>query len=90
MLRIAIIAVLTLLGAPALGCEIDQVANDIYFTALQRAAELAKQQTFLLGKFRAISDRAKDPNKPLNQQLSQADLAEFTQTQTRFQSIELL
>jgi hypothetical protein len=89
MFRAAILA-LTLAAVPAQACEIDQVVAEIYSNALVRAGELAKQQAALLQKFRAINDRAKDPKKTLNEQLSQADLAEFTQTQTRFQSIELL
>jgi hypothetical protein len=75
---------------PASACSLDEVVGQIYFSALTRAGELSNQQLALLEKFSAIGDRAKDPNKPLNQQLSQADLAEFTQTKTRYQSIELL
>jgi ribosome biogenesis protein Tsr3 len=67
----------------------ENVARDIQYGAIKRAAELAKQQSALLVRFRTIGDRAKDPNKPLNQQLSQSDLAEFAQVQQRFQSIEL-
>jgi hypothetical protein len=85
----AVVAVLFVSGSAA-ACGIDEVAGKIQFAAITRAAELATQQTFLLKKFGEIGERAKDPNKSLNQQLSQADLAEFTQTQTRYQSIELL
>jgi hypothetical protein len=85
----AVVAVLFISGSAA-ACDIDEVAGKIKFAAIERAAELAAQQSILLKKFRAINEHAKDPNKPLNQQLSQADLAEFTQTQTRYQSIELL
>jgi hypothetical protein len=73
----------------AMACSTENVARDIQYGAIQRAAELAKQQSALLVRFRTIGDRAKDPNKPLNQQLSQSDLAEFAQVQQRFQSIEL-
>lgn len=90
MYRIALVLALIFESVPAHGCAIDEVVGQVQLAAIARAAELAKQQSVLLEKFRTIGNRAKDPNKPLNQQLSQADLAEFTQTQTRYQSIELL
>src|SRR6266404_734466 len=74
----------------ATACSLEEAVNKIFFSALTRGGELAAQQLALLERFSAIGDRAKDPNKALNQQLSQADLAEFTQTKTRYQSIELL
>ncbi|MET4603257.1 hypothetical protein ABIB90_002735 [Bradyrhizobium sp. JR4.1] len=75
--------------APGKACDIEQVASDIYFNAITRAGELSKQELGLLERFRAIGNRAKDPNKPLNQQLSQQDLAEFAQVQQRHQAIEV-
>lgn len=90
MYRVGLLVALILAGAPAAACSIEEVAGQIQFGAISRAGELAKQQLVLLKKFREIGVRGREPNTPLNEQLSQADLAEFTQTQTRYQSIELL
>ncbi len=90
MYRIAGLFALMLASSPALACSIEEVARQIQFAAIQRAAELSGQQIPLLKRFNALGDKAKEPGKPLNQQLSQADLAEFAQLQQRYQSIELL
>jgi hypothetical protein len=90
MHRIAGLFVLTLASSPVWACSIEEVAGQIQYAAIQRAAELSGQQILLLKRFNALGDKAKEPDKPLNQQLSQADLAEFAQLQQRYQSIELL
>jgi hypothetical protein len=89
MNRFLVLIVLVLSIVPAKACEIEQVVDDIYSNSINRAAELAKQELALLKRFSEINGRAKDPNKPINQQLSQKDLAEFAQLQQRNQAIEL-
>ena len=90
MYRAAVLLTMTLASNPAMACSVEEVAGKIQFTAITRAAELATQLIALLNKFREIGDRAKDPGKSLNEQLPPTDLAEFTQTKTRYQSIDLL
>jgi hypothetical protein len=75
---------------PAMACSIEDVAGQIQFAAIQRAAELSTQQKPILDRFKVLNAKGKEPDKPIGQQLSQSDLAEFAQLQQRFQSIELL
>jgi hypothetical protein len=67
----------------------DISVHRVYSNGLNRAAELSQQELGVLERFTVIGNRAKDSKKPLNQQLSQKELAEFAQLQQRFQAIEL-
>jgi hypothetical protein len=75
---------------PAVACSVEEAESNIQMNAITRAAEIAAQQLPMLERFSALSTKAKDPVKPLNQQLSQADLAEFARVQQRFQATELM
>jgi len=89
MSRLVIVFVLALVAFPARACSIEEVSDQILSASIKRAGELAEQKIILVGRFRAIANRAKDPDKPLSQQLSQADQAEFAQVQQRYQAVEL-
>ena len=90
MYRLIVVLALLSVNLPAQACSLDEAVAHVYEAALVRSGELAKQQLVLLSKLGEVGSRAKDPRKPLNEQLSQNDLAEFTQTKTRFQSVEVL
>jgi len=73
----------------AANCTLEQAVGDVQFAAITRNAEIAKQQKPVLDAFEVITRKAKDPNRPLKEQLSKDDIAQFGRLQQRQEMLGL-
>jgi hypothetical protein len=73
----------------ATDCTVEQAVYAVYFQTLERSAELSKQQRPILNGLKTINEKARDPNRPVGEQLSRSDVAEFARLQQRSETGQL-
>ena len=88
LLKLAVVPILCW-AAPGLACTIDEATKAAQFSAVQQSGEIARQAAPLLQRLERINAKAANPGKPLNQQLSAADIAERARLQQRIGTLEL-
>jgi hypothetical protein len=90
-------AVLLLVSVPidanaqkvATDCLVGKALVDVYYQTIKRGAELAEQQLPILERFNTLNEKAKDPKRPVGEQLSRSDVAEWGRLQQRMQTNHL-
>jgi hypothetical protein len=88
LLRLVVMPILC--WAPSgLACTLDDATKAVQFNAAQQSRELAKQAAPLLQRLERLNAKATTPGKPLNQQLSSADIAERRRLQQRIGTLQL-
>jgi hypothetical protein len=73
----------------ATDCIMEEAVGAIQFAAITRVAEIAKQELPMLKAFEAINRKAKDPKRPLKEQLSKDDIAQFARLQQQREMLTL-
>jgi hypothetical protein len=70
-------------------CTVDEAVATLRFNEIQYRGDRAKQQQIVLNGLKRINEKAKDNSRPIGEQLSSADVAEFSRLQQRFQTVQL-
>jgi hypothetical protein len=93
-LRIAIALIWVLLSstnfARADSCLVEEQITKVWLAGIKRAGELATQQKPILDELKQVNNKAKDPTRPVGEQLSPQDVERFSQLNQRMKAIDLL
>ena len=74
---------------PMQRCTLDVVLGQLHYQLIERQANIARQKQPALKQIGYLSDKAKDPNRPVGDQLSRDDIAKFSETRQRLLAMSL-
>jgi hypothetical protein len=78
------IFLLTMAPVGADDCTVDAAIQRLHGATIDRVKELGARMGPVLSQLEAINSRAKDPKRPLIEQLSQSDIDDFNQANAQF------
>jgi hypothetical protein len=74
---------------PERRCTLQEVIGHLQFQSFERRAAIAEQTLPLLKTVEALNNKAKDPKKPIGEQLSIPDLEKFSRASQQMQTMQL-